>query len=75
MQSEDRPAISRRSLFEKTLAATGGVSLAGLAGSAADHHGGAKLKGNIEVAPENGASELLSFELFWGGATIAKQKT
>ena len=29
----------------------------------------------FEVAPENGASELLSFELFWGGATIAKQKT
>jgi hydroxypyruvate isomerase len=47
MQSEDRPTISRRSLFGKTLAATGGASLAGLAGSGADHHGGSKLKGNI----------------------------
>ena len=47
MQSEDRPTLSRRNLFGKTLAATGGATLAGIAGSSADHHGGAKLKGNI----------------------------
>ena len=47
MQSEDRPTISRRKLFGRTLAATGGASLAGLASSNADNHKGAKLKGNI----------------------------
>ncbi len=47
MKSEDRPSISRRSLFGKTLAAAGGAGIAGLAGAQADHHKGGKLKGNI----------------------------
>ncbi len=47
MNSEDRPTISRRSIFGKTLAAAGGASIAGLAGSRAAHHESAKLKGNI----------------------------
>ena len=47
MNSEDRPSISRRSLFGRTLAAAGGASVAGIAGSRADHHKGGKLKGNI----------------------------
>ena len=47
MKSESPLSISRRHLFGKTLAAAGGASIAGLAGSQADHHGDAKLKGNI----------------------------
>ena len=45
--SEDLSSISRRRLFGKTLAAAGGATVASLTGSRADHHEGAKLKGNI----------------------------
>lgn len=47
MESDTPSSLSRRNLFGKTLAATGGATIAGLAGSSADHHGDKKLKGNI----------------------------
>ena len=48
MKPADKPSISRRILFGKTLAAAGGASFAGLATGRADHHEQAVLKGNIK---------------------------